>query len=456
VSPLTSYRRLIELAGPAYVVVAFLGRLPLAMSQLGTLLFVSAATDSYGTGGAAAGALAVANAVGAPVAGGIADRVGQRGVVLVQSMLGAVGLVSLVSIGQTAASDGWLVAVAAATGLVMPQVGPLARVRWRPITEGSAHQRRLVDAAFSYEGAADEASFVLGPALVGVAAVAVSPAGALLTAAVMLAVFGSAFAMHRTALLTRVRHAADHHDRLWSAAFVTLFVAQAGIGSLFGSVQTGTTVLATEAGHAGVAGLVHAMLGVGSVIAGLGTAFLPERIPHERRWLTAAVALPLLSAPLLLVHSIPALIGVVLLLGFAVAPYMIGIFTLGERIVPPTRVGAALTLLAGATGIGYAVGSSIAGRLGDAFGYTAAFAVTVTVTSLAALLAATSQRRVRVARLAAARPAPSTAAGELGVGPVAVVAADRAGAGAGLQVEVRRARDVDVEVDGLRGAVHRR
>jgi predicted MFS family arabinose efflux permease len=205
-----------------------------------------------------------------------------------------------------------------------------------------------------------------------------------------------------------------------------------------------------------VAGLVHAMLGVGSVIAGLGTAFLPERIPHERRWLTAAVALPLLSAPLLLVHSIPALIGVVLLLGFAVAPYMIGIFTLGERIVPPTRVGAALTLLAGATGIGYAVGSSIAGRLGDAFGYTAAFAVTVTVTSLAALLAATSQRRVRVARLAAARPAPSTAAGELGVGPVAVVAADRAGAGAGLQVEVRRARDVDVEVDGLGGAVHRR
>jgi MFS family permease len=400
VSPLTSYRRLIQLAGPAYVVVAFLGRLPLAMSQLGTLLFVSATTDSYGTGGAAAGALAVANAVGAPVAGAIADRIGQRGVVLVQSLCGAAGLTTLVLAGHTTEAGSALIAIAALTGLLMPQVGPLARVRWRPITAEAAHQRRLVDAAFSYEGAADEASFVLGPALVGIAAVAVSPAGALLTAAVMLAIFGSAFALHRTALLTRARQVTDHHGRLWSAAFVTLLVAQASIGTLFGSIQTGTTVLATEAGRAGVAGLVHAMLGVGSVIAGLGTAFLPERFTHERRWLTAAVALPLLSAPLLLVDSIPALICVVLVLGFAVAPYMIGVFTLGERIVPPSRIGAALTLLAGATGIGYAVGSSIAGRLGDAHGYTAAFAVTVTVTTLAALLAATSQRRVRAARLA--------------------------------------------------------
>src|SRR5690348_11641887 len=47
VSPLASYRRLFELAGTTYVVVAFLARLPLAMSQLGTLLLVSEATGSY-------------------------------------------------------------------------------------------------------------------------------------------------------------------------------------------------------------------------------------------------------------------------------------------------------------------------------------------------------------------------------------------------------------------------
>ena len=54
-----------------------------------------------------------------------------------------------------------------------------------------------------------------------------------------------------------------------------------------------------------------------------------------------------------------------LFLGFAVAPYMIGVFSLGERVVPPARVGAAMTLLASATGIGYALGASVAGRLAD-------------------------------------------------------------------------------------------
>ena len=69
-SPLSSYRRLFSLAGPLYVVVAFAGRLPLAMAQMGTLLLVAGTSGSYAAGGAAAGALAVANAVGAPVAFG--------------------------------------------------------------------------------------------------------------------------------------------------------------------------------------------------------------------------------------------------------------------------------------------------------------------------------------------------------------------------------------------------
>src|SRR5690606_20448039 len=92
VSPLTAYRRLLSLAGPGYVAVAFLGRLPLAMSQLATLLLVSTATGSYAVGGLAAGSLALANAAGAPVAGTIADRLGQRPVVLVQSLVASAGL----------------------------------------------------------------------------------------------------------------------------------------------------------------------------------------------------------------------------------------------------------------------------------------------------------------------------------------------------------------------------
>jgi MFS family permease len=408
VTPLTSYRRLLHLAGPTYVLVAFVGRLPLAMSQLGTLLLVSTTSGSYGLGGLSAGALAVANAVGAPVAGSLADRVGQRPVVLVQSLLGATGLALLVAVVGGDAAPTTVVLTAAATGLVLPQVGPLARVRWRPLTRTTGpHQRRLVDAAFSYEGAADEASFAIGPALVGLSVAAFSPGGAMLLAAGLLAVFGSAFALDPSARLTHAAERPAGSGRVLGVAFLVLVGAQVSIGMLFGATQTGATVLATDAGTPGTAGLVHATLGVGSAVAGLATAYVPERIGHERRALVAAWALLALSLPLLVVDSLAATTMTVLVLGVAVAPYMIAVFSLAERVVPPARVGAAMTTLASATGLGYALGSSLAGRLADESGSTAAFAVTVGATVLAVALMTTQQRRLRTAAtpVDAGRPA---------------------------------------------------
>lgn len=402
-SPLAPYRRLLELAGPAYVATAFVARLPLAMSQLGTLLLVSSATGRYALGGAAAGGLAVANAVSAPLAGALADRVGQRPVVLAQSLAAAAGLVGLVLLVHLGAPGAVLVAAAAVAGAALPQVGPLARVRWRPITAGALEQRRLVDAAFSYEGAADEASFALGPALVGLGAVVVSPSGSLLLAAGLLAVFGSAFALHPSAHTHTGRLVTATPGRLLTLALVVLVVAQLAIGTLFGATQTGTAVLATQAGQPGLAGLIHAVLGVGSAAAGLATAFVPARIGQETRVLVAAAALFVLSLPLLLVDGLVGLTLTVFALGFAVAPYMIGVFTLGERIVPPARTGTAMTVLASATGVGYALGSSVAGRLADDHGHRAAFAVTVAATALALLLAASQRGRLRRAGAGAAR-----------------------------------------------------
>ena len=193
-----------------------------------------------------------------------------------------------------------------------------------------------------------------------------------------------------------------------------LLVAQLLIGVVFGSIQTGTTVLATDAGQAGIAGLVHAMLGVGSVIAGLAVASLPARFGYATRVLVAALGLALLSLPLLVTDTIPRLFVVVLVLGFMVAPYMITVFMLGERAAPASRVGAAMTLLAGATGIGYAAGAAAAGRLADAHGHTGAFAVTVTAAASAAVLAAAAQPLLRrlggpdTSELGAGTAAPAT------------------------------------------------
>ncbi|WP_406832627.1 MFS transporter [Pedococcus sp. KACC 23699] len=396
-SPIASYRHLLRLAGPFYVVIAFVGRLPLAMSQMGALLLVSGTTGSYAAGGLAAGALAVANALCSPVAAVLSDRVGQRPVVLVQSVLGGLGLLALVVLAHRDASGGALAATAGLSGAFLPQIGPLARVRWRPITRHSgARQPRLVEAAFSYEGAADEATFVLGPALLGLLILVADPGAGLVVASVLLMVFGCAFALHPTAKLAHApRRTGQPRVRVLSVTLVVLMVAQGLIGAFFGSVQTGTGVLATSVGHAGIAGLVHSVLGVGSVIAGLAIAGVPERFGFPLRMAVAAGGLFVLSLPLLAVNSLGALVVVVLVLGFVVAPYMISNFTMGERSAPASKVGTAMTLLAAATGLGYAVGSALAGRLADDHGHTAAFAVTVSAAAGALLLSLASQRLLR-------------------------------------------------------------
>ena len=396
-SAIASYRALLRIVGPAYILVAFLGRIPLAMSQLGVLVLVSETTGRYGVGGAAAGILAVSNAVGAPIFGTLSDRIGQRPVVLVQSLAGAAGLAGIVAVTDPDASKALIFAMASVTGFMLPQVGPLARVRWRPITRDAGDQRRLVDAAFSYEGAADEASFVLGPAIIGVLAIVAEPAGALLAAAVLLAVFGSWFAVHPTSALVARRSVTGGSgtEPLWTGVFVVLVLAQMCVGTIFGSVQTGTTVLATAEGQAGLAGLIHAVLGIGSVIAGLAITGLPERVLYATRMAVAAFGLLVLAAPLLLVDSLGALVAVIALLGFAVAPYMISNFALAGILVPVHRVSAAMTMLAGATGIGYALGAAVAGRLADAHGHTAAFAVTVCAAAMAVVISLAANRSLK-------------------------------------------------------------
>ena len=243
-----------------------------------------------------------------------------------------------------------------------------------------------MDAAFSYEGAADEASFVIGPALVGLIRRVVRRPAALLLAAVLLLVFGSAFALTRPpGWPTTHRAAPSAAGRLvWAPRSSCSSAPRCSSVSLFGATQTGATVLATDAGQPGIAGLVHATLGVGSVVAGLATAYAPRalrpRAPGPRRGAgrcscsrsPCSSSTPRWPAP------------------SRRARPRVRRGALHDRRVlarrarrPAARVGAAMTILASATGLGYALGSSLAGRLADASGATAAFGVTVGATVLA-------------------------------------------------------------------------
>lgn len=271
-----------------------------------------------------------------------------------------------------------------------------------------------MDAAFSYEGAADEASFVLGPAIVGLIAALLNPMAALLVAAVLLGTFATWFAVHPTgALVTPAALTGAGRGRLLTPALLLLAATQLSIGMVFGSVQTGTSVLATQAGEPGLTGLLHALLGVGSVIAGLLVVVLPERFAYPRRLRVFTASMLVLALPLLLVDTLVGLAFALLGLGVAIAPSMITTFTLAERSTPVERLGAAMTILAATTGTGYAVGAALAGQLADLGGHRPALAVSVAATALACALGAGGYRLLTRTDLARPGQQPTSQHAEL-------------------------------------------
>ncbi|MGW7514955.1 MFS transporter [Streptomyces sp. NPDC054796] len=402
-----TYRAVIGLGGPLLPVVSFLGRLPTAMCQLGTLLLVAETSGSLGAAGLVGGALAAGQTVGGPFVGRLADRHGQRRVVLAASCLNAVAVAALVAAALGHAPTAPLAALGVVAGLSVPQVGPLARTRLVALARGAGGEERTLAAVFSLEGTLDEVSFVLGPALVGVAAAVAHPAVALVLASALLAVCGSAFALHPTARATAPTSAPTPtpslslSPSLWGRAprgrtrdrrtprrtVYALGASAALQGGMFGACQAGITALTGDLGVPEQSGLVYGAMGAMSAVVGLAMASVPPSVGLPTRWRLATGAALVLSLPLLTVGSLFALYAVVVVLGCAYAPHLITLSGLTGRAVPAHRLAESMAFMTSAVVGGQALALAVAGPLAEARGPGAAFAVTVGSAAPALLLA---------------------------------------------------------------------
>lgn len=408
-----SYRTLFSLPGGTFVTVSALARLPLAMSQLGTLLLVSSpqVAGRLGPGGLAAGIVALAIAVGSPIFGALTDRHGQRTVLLVQSLVGGFALIAEGMAAEMGATWPIVATIGGVAGFFMPQIGTMARVRWRAIGAANPNiEAGVLETSFAWEGSVDEAAFALGPALVGILAVLAGPVPGLLVAGSMLLVLGSWFALDPTSRLVEVHRGGTDRPGvstplerrapgpLLTAGVLATCVGMIFMGMVFGSVQTGTTSLATAAGRPGLAGLLHALLSVGSAAAGLALPRLARRLDLVARWKLFALGLAVFAAPLLVVHHLGPLVPALIVLGMAAAPYMITLYSVAERSASAGRIGTVMTLMAAVNSLGYAFGTTMAGRLADWGGGTQAYAVTFGVAVAATLLAVLVARKVTPVR----------------------------------------------------------
>lgn len=346
-----SYRVLARSAPAAFFPLGLLARLPYAITPLGSLLVLQHATGSHTFAGLAAGTQSLAIAVAGFAAGGLAVRFGARKLGMALAVLNALAAGSLV-VASMSGSRPAMFATAVLVGLTQPHVGLLVRVHW-------SHVLDLATTAFAYESAVDELSFVIGPAAVGLFAVVRPGDGPMLGMAFLLLAAALPFAAMYANDATPAR---TSPGRVPVRRMALLVAGMAAVGAIFGSIQ------AVVNGS----GFLYACLGVGSAVSGVAYGWLPRSFRLDSRY--GVFSLTLVLGMLVLALSPWPPLGI-LLAGFFVAPYMITLYALTDRIAPPARLPVAMAALGAGGPVGTAIGQAVTGALVDGPGLGVAWFV---------------------------------------------------------------------------------
>ncbi|WP_405798269.1 MFS transporter [Streptomyces sp. NBC_01506] len=394
-----------------FLLPGFAARQPFAMLTIGIVLLVQHTSGSYGSAGIVAAVTGVSMALFAPQNGKLADRFGQRAVLVPGVLLHAASVTALTVLALAGAPLWALFVAAVPTGASIPQVGPMVRARWAAVLGGSDERARLLPTAAAFESVTDEFTFVIGPVLATALCTGVHPAAGLIAEGVLTLAGGLLFAAQRGTQPKPTRQrAAGSSGSATSVASVAskgarvsalsvpgvrvLAVVFLGIGSVFGGMQVSLTAFAEEIGNPGANGLLYGVFAAGNMLAGVAYGAVAWKIGPRRRLVAGYAGLTLAASGLWAVHSVPVLAGLGLLVGLFIAPALISGYTLIESLVPAGARTEAFTWLTGAVALGQAGAVSAAGQLADAHGASAGFVVPLVGTALALATLVTLRSRL--------------------------------------------------------------
>src|SRR3954465_7135038 len=227
------------------VLAAFIGRLPLSMVGLGSVLLVASETGSYGFGGAVAAAGAVTTALAGPVIGRLADAHGQRRV-----LLAVLGVFVVSGVGFLAAVKGdWprltVFVFAGVAGACIPPVSSMIRVRWTHLLRGS----HRLPTALAMESVVDELVCLVGPVLVTFLSTTGHATSGVVTA-FTLAVVGSLLfaAQRRTEPPPHGPESTKGPSAMRTPGLRVLFVVGAAVGAVLGTLEVALVAFAGGGG----------------------------------------------------------------------------------------------------------------------------------------------------------------------------------------------------------------
>lgn len=370
-----------RLTGWEYFPIAFIGRLPFAMMIVGILTFVTTVRGSVAEAGLAAACAGIGTAACGPLVGSLADRMSQRVVLIVCSLVSILATLAFMLLVGGGAPLLLILAVAFAAGGATPQVAPFSRSRlvgFAGTARSAVKRGRAVSMVMSYESVMDEASFVLGPVLVGILTTFIAPWAPLVTGAILTATIVVAFAVHHSGRAIDRDPASEKSasGSVFSARILTLAAGMLLVGGVFGSILTSLTAFMTTRGIGEQTGIAYGAMSVGAIVVAVSVAALPPRFTLPARWIAFA-ALGLVGAiTLLLADSLIATLVALFLSGCGIGAVLVALFSLGAAAAPAGRSTTVLTTLQSTLVVGQALATAAGGFVAQSFGATAGYAIT--------------------------------------------------------------------------------
>ncbi|MFF3301469.1 MFS transporter [Streptomyces sp. NPDC002908] len=384
-APRNPYLRLLATPGArAFTAGNLLARLPMGMFSVSAVIMIAEAHGSYALAGAVTATGLAATAVVAPWTARLVDRHGQARIAVPATAVAVLGSLALVLCVHHDAPVWTLFAAYAATATT-PNTGGMSRARWSHLLRGDA---AALHTANSFEQAADELCFMLGPVLAATLCGALFPEAGTLTGAALLMTGVLIFAAQRATeppVAPRTRAASP----LRTPGIPALLAVFLATGAVFGALEV------VSIAHAG--GAILALQAGGSCVAGLLYGALRPATDIRRRLLlclagmTALMSLPLLAAAT--TGSVLALAGCLLLAGAATAPTMVTGMTLVQRLTPQAQINEGMTLAVTALLGGIAAGSAVGGWTVENAGTATGYAAPMCAAALALTVAAAGTRK---------------------------------------------------------------
>ncbi|MEV6834135.1 MFS transporter [Streptomyces sp. NPDC051133] len=380
----SGYRRLFALPGTrAFTTGNLLARLPMGMFSVSAVVMIAGSRGSYALAGAVTATGLAATALAGPWVARLVDRHGQARVAVPATLASVLGSLALLLCVRYGAPD-WTLFAAYAGTAATPNIGGLSRARWAHLLRddpGGLHT------ANSFEQAADELCFMLGPVLASFLTGTFFPeAGTLAGAALLLSGMLLFTAQRATEPPPQAR--SRTRSPLRSPGIPPLLACFTATGAVFGSMEVVTIAYADAQGHRAAAGVILALQAAGSCAAGLAYGARKPgalRLGHCLAGMAVLMTLPWLAAGL--TGSLVALAGALLVAGMATAPTMVTAMTLVQRRTPADRLNEGMSLMVTGLLTGIACGSATGGWATEHLSATLAYAVPAGAAALALGLA---------------------------------------------------------------------